>query len=50
MDILDFLLLDPFKHDYLDSMICLCGEDEVYAAIAMGIVIEEGVEIKINLQ
>lgn len=50
MDILDFLLLDPFKHDYLDSMICLCGEDEVYASIAMGIVIADDIGIKINLQ
>jgi len=50
MDIIDWLLLNPFKHDYLDSAIMLFGEDEVYSAVCMGILIADDIMIKINLQ
>lgn len=50
MDIIDWLLLSPFKQDYLDSAIMLFGESEVYAAICMGILIADEIGVKINVQ
>jgi len=50
MHIIDWLLLDPFKHDFLFTAIILFGEDEVNTAISMGIVVADELEIKINIQ
>jgi len=50
MNIIDWLITDPFKHDFLLIAIILFGEDEVYAAINMGIVLADDIEIKINIQ
>lgn len=50
MDLIDYLLIQNFRHDYLFTAIILFGEAEVYTAIAMGIVIADDVEIKLNIQ
>lgn len=50
MGIIDWLLLDPFKHDFLINAIVLFGEDEVYYAVSLGILMTDGIEIRINVQ
>lgn len=50
MNIIDWLLLDPFKHDLLFTAIVMFGEDHINDAINMGLIVADGINVRINVQ
>jgi hypothetical protein len=50
MNIIDWLLLDPFHYDSIFTLIVMFGEEAVYEAINTGIVVVDDVAVRINIQ